>query len=64
MSSVLLAFSLSRIDAHQDCISGEALSEFDLCVFDVAYGKFYVELSIISIDVDKNSMPRGDVRDI
>ena len=30
----------------------EALSEFDFCVFDVAYGKFYVELSIISINVD------------
>ena len=60
-----MAFSLSRIDAHHAGLYiSEALSEFDLCVFDVAYGKFYVELSIISIDVDKNSMPRGDVRDI
>ena len=40
------------------------MSEFDRCVLDVAYGKFYVELGIISIDVDKNSMPRGDVRDM
>ena len=45
MNSVLLAFSLSRIDAHQPGLYvSEALSEFDLCVLDVAYGKFYVEL--------------------
>ena len=65
-SSVLLVFAGADVQFEPyRCTPGlyvsEALSEFDLCVFDVAYGKFYVELSIINIDVDKNSMLRGDV---
>jgi hypothetical protein len=61
------SFAGVQFESHR-CTPGlyvsEALSEFDLCVFDVAYGKFYVELSIIGIDVDENTMAPGDVRDI